>query len=224
VPNDTIEKVDKKVLANSAGAVSYSSIIEYAKNLTCEPVLKSNCKMCNSIYRKEAEEFFAEGKSSHFIYKWLKGKNEEISDRAVHNHFMQHYHKPMIEQRMKAYAESLEDYSKIHMEEEQRLNLYLIALDQQIHNLNSCIGNIYSDDMRKSQETLTKLIDQSMKIQEKIRSLKQENEPIKILVERLNNVMTIKWNETKSQEAKAVISEIVDLIVKETEPLVNANK
>jgi len=219
---NAIEKVEKKILAKADK--SYSGIIEYAKDLTCEPVVKTNCKLCNSQFRKEAEELFADGKSPHFVYKWLKTKNEDISDKAVHNHFVQHYQKPYLESRIKAYAENLEDYSRIKMAEEDRLNLYAVILDQQIHILGSAISQTNYDDMRKSNETLIKLIDQAVKLQEKIKSMKQENEPVKILVERLNNVMTIKWNDAKSPEAKQVISEILEVVVKEMESVSNANK
>lgn len=222
VEENAIEKVEKKILAKPEK--TYTGIIDYAKDLTCTPVMKSNCKLCNSIYRKEAEEFFADGKNPHFVYKWLKTKNEEISDKAVHNHFIQHYQKPYIESRIKAYAENLEDYSRIKMAEEDRLNLYAVILDQQIHVLGSAISQTNYDEMRKSNETLIKLIDQAVKLQEKIKSMREDNEPVKILVERLNNVMTIKWNDAKSPEAKQAIQEILEVVVKEMETVSNANK
>jgi hypothetical protein len=211
--NDIILKNDKE----------YNSIIEYAKDLACNPVVKSNCKLCNSIYRVEAEEMFAEGKSAYYVYKWLKNKKEEISDKAVHNHFVQHYQKPMIEARIKSYAENLKDYSRIKMQEEERLNLYASLLDMQIHTLASCINGINQDEMRRTHDTLIKLIDQAVKIQERIRLLQQDAEPVKILVERLENVMTIKWNDAKSSETKQAIQEIIDVIAKEMEA-VNVTK
>lgn len=213
---------DTKVLAKMDK--SYSSVIDYAKDLTCNPIIKTNCKLCNSIYRKEAEVLFSDGKNPYFVYKWLKSKGEEISDKAVHNHFVQHYQKPFIETRMKAYAENLEDYSRIKMAEEDRLNLYSILLDQQIHLLGSTMSQTDVCDMRKSNETIIKLIEQAVKLQERIKSMRQENETVKILVEKLNNVMTIKWNDAKSPEAKEAIREILDVVVKEVEAASNANK
>lgn len=216
-----IQKAETKALAKDPR--EYSSIIDYAKDLTCHPIVKTNCKLCNSIYRTEAEEMFAEGKNPHYVYKWLKGKKEDISDKAVHNHFVQHYQKPMIEARIKVYAENLEDYSKIKMQDEDRLRLYSSLLDQQIHMLASAIHQTNPEEMRKGNETLIKLIDQATKVQERINALQTENEPVKILIERLNNVMTIKWNDAKSPEAKQAIQDILDVVVKETETL-NVNK
>lgn len=201
----------------------YKSIIDYAKDLTCHPIVKSNCKLCNSIYRTEAEEMFADGKSPFYVYKWLKTKKEEISDRAVHNHYVQHYRKPMLEAQIKAYAENLQDYSKIKMQEEDRLHLYATLLDQQIHTLASSLAVASLDDTRKTHDTLIKLIDQAVKIQERIRALHANDEPVKILVERIENAMTIKWNDAKSNEAKQVIKDIIDVIAKEMEA-VNVNK
>lgn len=216
MPDDkAIEKAAQEALIKSPK--EYATVIEYAKDLTCVPIVKSNCKLCNSVYRVEAEEMFAEGKNSHYIYKWLKAKKEEISDRAVHNHFVQHYQKPMIEARLKAYAENLEDYSRIRMKDEERLRMYSSLLDQQIHLLASAINYINADEMRKSHETIIKLIDQAVKVQERIKAMQEDNEPVKILVERLNNVMMIKWNDAKSPEAKQAIKEILDVIVKEVE-------
>ena len=202
---------------------NYVSILDYAKDLSCQPIVRTNCKLCNSIYRTEAEEMFAEGKSPFFVYKWLKAKKEDISDKAVHNHFVQHYQKPMLEAKIKAYAENLEDYSKIKMADEDRLRLYSSLLDQQIHVLAASISVTDVDDMRKNHDTLIKLIDQAVKVQEKIKALQQENEPVKILVQRLENRMTIKWNDAKSTEAKQAIQEIIDVIVTEVEAM-NVNK
>lgn len=196
---------------------NYTNVIDYAKDLLCQPVVKSNCKLCNSIYRVEAEEMFADGKSPFYVYKWLKSKKEEISDKAVHNHFVQHYHKPMMQAKLKAYAENLEDYSRIKMEEEDRLKLYATLLDQQIHTIGAMLSTHNMDDMRKSTDSLIKLVDQAVKIQERIRSLQADAEPVKILVERLENVMTIKWQDAKSAEAKQTIKDIMEVIVKEVE-------
>jgi hypothetical protein len=195
----------------------YSSIIDYAKDLVCQPIVRSNCKLCNSIYRSEAEEMFADGKSPFYVYKWLKSKKEEISDKAVHNHFVQHYQKPMMEAKLKAYAENLEEYSRIKIEEEDRLHLYATLLDQQVHTMASMLSTHNMDDMRKNSDGLIKLIDQAVKVQERIRNIRKETEPVKILIERLENVMTIKWQDAKSSEAKQIIKEIMDVIVKEVE-------
>lgn len=216
-----LEKIDKTIVANIEK--NYSNIITYAKDLPCQPIIKSNCKLCNSIYRVEAEEMFADGKSAFYVYKWLKSKKEEISDKAVHNHFVQHYQKPMMESKLKAYAENLEDYSRIKMNEEDRLNLYATLLDQQIHTIAASIQMQNMDEARKSQELIIRLIDQAVKVQEKIRQLKEEGEPVKILVNRLENVMTIAWQDAKSSEAKQTIKEIMEVIVKEVEA-VNVNK
>lgn len=202
---------------------AYSSIIDYAKDLSCSPIVKSNCKLCNSVYRSEAEEMFADGKSAYYVYKWLKSKKEDVSDKAVHNHFVQHYQKPMMEARIKTYAENLSEYSKIKMQDEDRLTLYANLLDQQIHILASGINYNNIDETRKTQESIIKLIDQAVEIQEKIRELQKDGEPVKILVERLNNVMTIKWNDAKNSETKQAIQEILDVIVKEMES-VNVNR
>lgn len=217
-----IEKAEQKILG--APEKTYSNIIDYAKDLSCEPVVKTNCKLCNSDFRKEAEEMFAEGASAYKVYKWLKAKGEVLSDRAVHNHFVQHYQKPIIEQRIKSYAENLEEYSRIRMGEEDRLSLYGVILDQQIHLLSSMISRTNGEDMRKGNENLVKLIDQAVKVQERIKAMRQDNEPVKILVEKLNNVMTIKWNDAKNPEAKQAIKEILDVVVKEMEGVSNANK
>lgn len=196
---------------------TYANIVDYAKDLPCNPIVKTNCKLCNSVYRNEAEDMFAEGKTPFHVYKWLKSKKEEISDRAVHNHFVQHYQKPVMQARLKDYAENLQEYAQIRMQEEERLELYSILLDQQIHMLAASINHLDTDETRRSQDSLIKLIDQATKVQEKIRDLRKDSEPVKILVERLNNVMTIKWNSAQNVETKQAIQEILDVIVKEME-------
>lgn len=209
IENTGLEKADK----------NYNSIIDYAKDLSCQPILKSNCKLCNSQFRKEAEDMFAEGKSSFFVYKWLKQKGQEISDKAVLNHYNEHYQRPIMEARIKVYAENLEDYSRIKMKEEDRLNLYATLLDQQIHFLGASINKVNIDDARRTHDTIIKMIGEAVKVQEKIRAMKQADEPVKILVEKLNNVMTIKWNDAKSVEAKQAIKDVLDVIIKEVKDM-----
>ncbi len=201
----------------------YDSVLTFAKDLTCEPVLKSNCKLCQSPFRKEAEDQFIEGKSPHSVYKWLKTKGETVSSNAVHNHLVNHFQKASRELQLKNYAENLEEYCKIKANEEDRLRIYLSVLDKQIHELGSSINHKDTDGSRKTLDTIAKLMDMSLKVQDQINKTKQDNEPIKVILQKVNNVLTIKYNETSNQEAKKIVGEIVEILIKETESIENVN-
>lgn len=202
----------------------YSNFIEFGKSQSCEPIVKSNCKLCNSIYRQEVEDMFLDGKSSFSVYKWLRAKNEDISSKAVHNHFIQHYQKPVLAERIKDYASNLEEYQKIQVNDEEQMNLYSTLLDQQIHVLASSISKTNPEEMRKGQETLIKLVDQAVKLKERAKAMRQDNEPIKILIQHLNNVMAAKYSEAKTAESRQIMGEFIEIIVKETESLSNVSK
>ncbi len=191
---------------------NYSDVINFARDLPEDPIMKTNCKLCNSIYRAEAENMFTEGKSAYFIFKYLKSKGEDISDRAVHNHFEAHYKRSVSARKLKYYAENLEEYAKIRVSQEKRLELYSILLDKQVHELASSMDSTKVEDLRKNQETLIKIIDQAVKVQEKIQQLREQEEPVKIVIEKINSVLTLKFNEAKDPEVRKVIKEIVNMI------------
>jgi hypothetical protein len=195
----------------------YKNIIEYAKdiNSNSEPVIKSNCKLCNSVNRQEAEEMFAQGKSSFSIYKWLKTKGESISDRAVHNHLIEHYQNIAIQDKIKIYADNLQDYSKIRASEEEKIRLYSILLDRQIHILASQISPNNNEETRKSNENLIKLVDQAIKLQERINNIRSQNEPLRVFIEKINNALQIKYDSCSSEEMKKAINEMIEIVVHE---------
>ena len=216
-----IQKIEKQLATNEVNK-TYNSVIDFAKDLTCDPVLKTNCKLCKSQFRKEAEDMFSDGKSANWVAKWLKTKNEEISHNAVLNHLVQHFQKPARDLQLKNYAESLEDYCKIMATDVERLQLYQAVLDKQIHEVGSTIVNQDTEATRKAHETLVKLIDSSLKVSERIKGLRQENEPVRIVLQKVNDVLTVKYQEASTPEIRKFVEEIVDIIVKETEAMQNA--
>jgi len=51
----------------------------------------SRCKACNSPLRTQIEQWHEDGQSSRVISAKLKERGEKISDRALDNHFDEHY-------------------------------------------------------------------------------------------------------------------------------------
>jgi hypothetical protein len=62
----------------------------------------------------------------------------------------------------------------------------------------------------KQHETLIKLMQQAVALEEQIKAIRDESKPIEVFVEKFKNVVILKVKEAKSKEAKEAIVDILD--------------
>jgi hypothetical protein len=193
------------------------TLFKVTDELKGDAICKSNCKLCNSQYRAEAEEKFMASGNYFAVYKFLQSKNESISPNAVRNHLENHFMKPLLELRMKDYAEDLKGWLGTYQSKEQRLEGYLSLIDRQIHLLNANTSETNADQMRKTTDAVVKLMKEASNIEEILEKHREGVRPIMIFVERFREAISEQLNSIESAEARMALVQVLEVIEKEVE-------
>tara|TARA_B100001778_G_scaffold334977_1_gene350088 strand:+ start:6819 stop:7478 length:660 start_codon:yes stop_codon:yes gene_type:complete len=193
------------------------NLFKITDELTGEAVCKSNCKLCNSIHRDDAEAKFMASGNYFAVYKFLDGLGEKISPNAVRNHLENHFMKPLLELRMKDYADDLKGWLNNYQSKEQRLEGYLTLIDRQIHMLNANTDNTNSEQMRKNSDAVVKLMKEATNIEEILEKHREGMQPIMIFIERFRDTIRDQLQSLESAEARMALVQILESIEKDVE-------
>jgi hypothetical protein len=213
------EELDEKQLEKQIVPIEnkLETLFKVTDELKGDVVCKSNCKLCNSHLRAEAEEKFMASGNYFAVYKHLNAKGESISPNAVRNHLENHFMKPLLELRMKDYAEDLKGWLNTYQTKEQRLEGYLSLIDRQIHLLNANTSNTNTDQMRKTSDAVVKLMKEAAHIEEILEKHREGMKPIMIFVERFRDAIGEQLQSIESAEARMALVQILEIIEKEVE-------
>lgn len=193
----------------------YNNFTEFAeKVLTAEEVFKSNCKLCNSKCRREAEDKYVKTINFSHVHRWLQDQGEQISFHAVRNHLTNHFRRPELETRLKEYAEDIGAWSKIRQDRQERHMEHIAILSRRMHMLEAMTDNNEPEAQRKTAETVAKIIEQIGKEEERIEDMKQEESPIRILFYRFEDIIKTKVENISSPEARVALLDILESIAK----------
>lgn len=196
------------------------NLFKITDNIKAEPVRKSNCKLCNSSLRDEAEEKFMGCGNSFVVYKMLAARNEKISPNAVRNHLENHFMKPLLEMRMKDYADDLKGWLNTYQTKEQRLEGYLSLIDRQIHLLNANTSNTDADDLRKNSDAVVKLMKEATNIENTLEKYKEGMQPIIVFIERFRTAIKDQLLTLESAEARMALVQILEIVEKDVEGII----
>lgn len=192
-------------------ADTYGSFVEYAnKELKTEIVCKTNCKLCNSKYRKDAEEKYARTGNMLNVHRFLQDSGEDISYQAVRNHLLIHYRRPELEERLREYAEDIHSWSKIRQEKEVIHREHIAILQRRIRLLEATTDDTNPEAQRKTAETVAKLIDQIGKEQERLEALKGDESSIKVLFLKFEDMVKVKLENMTSPEARVALVDLLE--------------
>lgn len=193
------------------------NLFKITDEISGEPVLKANCKLCNSSFREEAEEKFMASGNYFAVYKYLSSKGETISPNAVRNHLENHFAKPLLELRMKDYADDLKGWLNNFQTREQRLYGYLSLIDRQIHLLNANTNNTNPEQMRKNTDAVVKLMKEATNIEEMLEKYREGMQPIMVFLERFRDAIREQLQTLESAEARMALVQILETIEKDVE-------
>lgn len=196
------------------------NLFNITEELTGDAVLKSNCKLCNSIHREEAESKFMACGNYYSVYKHLISIGEQISVNAVRNHLENHFMKPLLELRMKDYADDLKKWLKTYQTKEQRLEGYLSLIDRQIHLLNANTDNTDGESMRKNTDAVVKLMKEATNIEDTLEKYREGMRPIMIFIERFRTSIVGHLQNLESAEARMALVQILEDIEKDAEGII----
>lgn len=196
-------------------------LFNVADKLTGEPVVKSNCKLCNSPLRAEAEEKFMKSGNYFAVYKFLKDNGEDISPNAVKNHLQNHFMRPLLEMRMKDYADDLKGWLNTYQNKEQRLENYLTLIDRQIHLLGANTKNTDAEDLRKTSDKVARLMAEATSIEDKLEKHRAGVKPIMIFLEKFRQTISTHLKEIDNSEARMALVQILEAIEEDAEGILS---
>lgn len=212
---------DKQIKNNNINIVpvehKLENLFKITDKLTGDVICKSNCKLCNSKHRDDAEAKFMASGNYFSVYKYLDNIGEKISPNAVRNHLENHFMKPLLELRMKDYAEDLKSWLNGYQTKEQRLEGYLALIDRQIHLLNASTNNTNADQMRKNSDSVVKLMKEATNIEEVLEKYKEGMQPIMIFIERFRDIIRDQLQNIESTEARMALIQVLESVEKDAE-------
>ena len=199
-------------VANTNNSDGGKSFVDAAKEAVKDEIIcKPNCKLCNSEYRAEAEAKYATKNNAHLAYKFLISKNEDISYNAVSNHFKMHYEKQRTNLLVREY---LDDLCK-HRQGEADKRKDLLDRKNILHKEMVEIASLNNDgaspkERRENAESVKRLSDGIIKIEEKINEIDQEMEPVVVVIKSMKKIISNKLKEIEDEEVSSLLVSILN--------------
>ncbi len=186
-----------------------NDIMKLSEDRSSGIIVKSNCKLCNSKYRNNAEEMYSECRNVSMVHRMLKSNGEDMSLVGVRSHLNNHFVDIAKQEKMQEYVSDLAKWKSINVTKEERLKTYLSILEKRIFQIASAIEDRDDSDSVKYTETLSKLIAQASSVQQQLDEMEQKIEPAKIVIKKLQEIIEIRVKSSKSPELK---NHLIDLV------------
>ena len=173
-------------------------------------ITKTNCKLCQSEFRAEAEEIFEKRNSIKAVERFLIEKGEQISYLSIRNHLLKHY---LGSQRLESVKEWLEDIDRYsHNKYDRRINLYgrIKAMRREFVLIAAETDGMPLDDRRRSADILKKLSDGISGLEDKVDEMDNELSPIEVLIENLQGILASKIKNTQNEEVKRAFLDLLN--------------
>jgi len=196
------------------------SLYNFASSLNVtDTIFRANCLLCNSKFRKDAEEIYSVSNNCAKVHRFLKDKGELISYPAVTQHIRKHFLNIIANARIQEYAESLREFSDLRQTRIEKMKNHIAMLERRIIMIESNTDEDDIDSQRKTGETVVKLMDKIHDWEEKLTIINNEKEPVRILLTNFDNIVKVKVDNITSPEARIVIEEILEEFIRSAEEL-----
>lgn len=167
-------------------------------------ICKSNCKLCNSKARMQAQKAYDQGISTKRIHAILITQHkQDISYRAVNNHFQQHYSRQKTQMQMKQYLQDLNKYKAQKQNRAVDLMDRKTAISKMFFTL-SAKHDVLTDlqQIRKNVAALKTVGDMLSSVQAQIDVLKKQSQPIVLVLQKLAQIVKQRSQKTQNQQVK----------------------
>lgn len=205
----------KEVTESSSGkspAVNDAGYLDQLKdNIEKIVIKKSNCKLCNSPNRLEAEKLYDENKTFKSIHKFLEEQGESYDYKSVCRHFNEHYERQKVNLVVSEYIEGFVSYRVNQVNELDRLETRRDMFEKALLVL--AAQNDTAKDMneiRKNATALKALNDSISSIETQINEIKKENEPIVIVLKTLEVLISEFIQEAESEDIKKALVSLLN--------------
>lgn len=191
------------------------SLTDFVNASGVDEIMKPNCKLCNSKFRKDAEGMAERGQNISTIFRFLEREGEGISYNAINNHITYHFKVKQSDAELKEYAGQLEQWARMSQSDEALITKYVRMLDREITLLGAKNATADAAELRKNNEIILKMQAQVMSLKESSKKLNAEMQPIEILFASLDKIIRAKLTSGISPEAKRALQDVIDQLRKE---------
>ena len=198
--NNSIQKKDE----NS------SPIIKHIDGLNIDIVNKSNCKLCQSKFRLEAEAEYEKSNNMRFVHTLLKSKGDDMCYHSVRGHLLNHYKKQEKAMILKEYADNLKEWLSTGGTRKSALLERIAMFSREMAIIAAETEGLSLESRIKSLEALKKAGDTVTALEDKIDEIDKDMEPVFIIVNEFQNIISKKIKQTQSQEVKGVLASLLE--------------
>lgn len=200
-----------------------SQIIPYLKTDDDGQIYHPLCKICNSDFRKEAENFYDNTPNYRALMRWLKDNhNLEISYPSVRNHIVNHHKASQKYLFMEGYAEDVKKWMQMPNERIPALKKRRAILEREMVGLGAENDDKSGDEKRKNIELMKKLADTLLNYDVKIDELYKRMEPVTMVLTQLNIIMTDVVKKAHEDETKEAFDEVLSKLEVAIGDIINA--
>lgn len=191
-----------------------SGVSGFFSNLHHVPIVKthSQCKLCNSKLRMQAEDLYQKCQNYTHVHRWLAENNEEMSWSCVRSHLRSHLTEAMTQERIAEYCSNMTAWCREERKKETRLEAMMGIFERRIMQLAAMADGRDDLESLKMTETIAKLASGMISIQQQIDDYKKSSEPAKIVIERIQQIVQVQLSSTPSQEVRKVLMNMVDVL------------
>ena len=202
-----------KVKRRSVVEEERKSLIPYNNIEGIERIEKSNCKMCQSANRDEAEIRFEEQRMPNYnaIVTWLRNeKNEAITYSSVKNHMVYHFKIKERRESLNEYAEDIRKWTGIQNNTIYSIKKRIAILDREMMIIGAAGEDLPIIERRKNAETLKKLGDSILLYEGKLDEYQQNLKPVMIVIQQLKIIITDEMEQINNLETRKVLVNVLD--------------
>lgn len=174
--------------------------------------LHAGCKLCNSLLRQQAEDLYQKTQNYSHVHRWLEDNKEIISWSCVRNHLRSHLTNSMAQERISEYCQNMSLWCSEERKKEQRLEAVMHMLERRMIQLAAMIDGRDDSESIKITETIVKLASQMLSMQQQVDEYKKAAEPVKVVIEKIQQIVQVQLSTTPSQEVRKVLMNMVDVL------------
>jgi hypothetical protein len=186
----------------------------FFKSMKGKPLMTihKSCKLCNCELRKKAEEIYLQSRNISHVHRFLEKNNIEISWSCVRTHIINHFVSEISREKVEDYCTEMADWCKVERKKESRLDALIAIMERRIIQIASMADGRDDAESMKMTETMVKLTSTLLSMQQQADDYRKNTEPVKIIIEKIQQIVQVQLSSTPSQEVRKVLMNVVDVL------------
>lgn len=167
------------------------------------------CKLCNSIYRDEAEAMFDKYRNYSKVHKLLEERGENVSYNAVQNHLKFHYVVNTNNAMMKEYAGEVLKWVEAGTTHTRALERNIAVMEREMISLAALSEGMNLDERRKNTELIKKLGDSAHIYRKTLMDIERSQEPVTLIFNQLQVIIQDELKNATDPATKTIVKKII---------------